>query len=72
MKDEPESFLLSVTEACAQVAVQEKGPTLSESFLILKFQRLFLVAARKWLTVTMENMNLERKISRTHYIQITF
>lgn len=43
MKDEPESFLLPDTGACVQVAAQEKGPTVSESFLILKFQKFFLV-----------------------------
>lgn len=43
MKDEPESFSLTETETCVQVAVQEKEATGRESFLILKFQRLFLV-----------------------------
>lgn len=37
------SFSLSDAGTCMQVAVQEKEATVSESFLILKFQRLFLV-----------------------------
>lgn len=43
IKDELETFSLSETGTYVQVAVQEKGPTVSESFLILKFQRIFLV-----------------------------
>lgn len=43
IKDELETFSLSETGTYVQVAVQEKGPTVIESFLILKFQRIFLV-----------------------------
>lgn len=46
MKDEHESFSLFETETCVQVAIQEKGATVNESYFKIS-KALLGVAARK-------------------------